>query len=108
VQECTTETTCPDPPREAFSGHSKIELPRPRLDDELNQRKSALNALERKLLKNGVEPDRRAEVEEERRRAKADLERVRRSLREATHIADTLERDVEEGFNPFWGLLFKA
>jgi hypothetical protein len=32
---------------------------------------------------------------------------VRRALREAIQIADTLERDVEEGFNPFWGLLFK-
>src|SRR6266851_3585611 len=48
-----------------------------------------------------------AQVGQERRQAKADLERIRRSVRETSHIADTLEHDVEEGFNPFWGLLFK-
>jgi len=107
VQEIEDEINYTDSRQEEISRLSEIELLRARLDDELNQRKSALNALERKLLKNGVEPDRRAGVEAERRSAKADLERVRRSLREAAQIADTLERDVEEGFNPFWGLLFK-
>jgi len=28
-------------------------------------------------------------------------------LRSSVEIADVLERDVELGFNPFWGLLFK-
>jgi len=107
VQEIEDEINYTDSRQEEISRLSEIELLRARLDDELNQRKSSLNALERKLLKNGVEPDRRAGVEAERRNAKADLERVRRSLREAAQIADTLERDVEEGFNPFWGLLFK-
>jgi len=32
---------------------------------------------------------------------------LRRALRKSTEIADVLERDVELGFNPFWGLMFK-
>ena len=46
-------------------------------------------------------------LEEERRRAKSELEQLRRALRTSTGIADVLERDVELGFNPFWGLMFK-
>src|SRR5262249_55428499 len=49
----------------------------------------------------------RSSLEDERRRAKLEMDKVRRSLREAVEIADALERDVEEGFNRFWGLLFK-
>jgi 5'-nucleotidase len=107
VQEIEDEINYTDSRQEEISRLSEIELLRARLDDELNQRKSQLNLLERRLDKNGVEPDQRAAVEEERRQAKADLERIRRSVRETSHIADTLEHDVEEGFNPFWGLLFK-
>ncbi len=107
VQEIEAEINYTDSRQEEISRLSEIELLRARLDDELNQRKSQLNLLERRLDKNGVEPDQRAAVEEERRQAKADLERIRRSVRETSHIADTLEHDVEEGFNPFWGLLFK-
>ena len=36
-----------------------------------------------------------------------ELEKLRRALRTSIGIADVLERDVELGFNPFWGLMFK-
>jgi hypothetical protein len=77
------------------------------LDDEVNHRKVYLNNLERRLDKEDLADALRAALEEERRRAKAELDKLRRALRQAVEIADTLERDVEEGFNPFWGLLFK-
>ncbi len=47
-------------------------------------------------------------MEDERQRGegRARSARARRS-RTTEAIAETLERDVEEGFNPYWGLLFK-
>ncbi len=49
----------------------------------------------------------REALEAERRRAKTELDALRRALKEADgHIAE-LERGVEEGLNPYWGLTFK-
>src|SRR4030095_13668126 len=59
--------------------------------------KTALNLLERK----------KPVAEEERRRLKGELERLRRAHRESFDLSESLERDVEEGFNRYWGLLFK-
>ena len=107
VQELEEEINYTDSRKEEISRLSEIELLRARLDDEVNTRKTALNTLERRLERNGLDPQTRAEAEAERRRSKLELDKIRRSLRETVEIADTLERDVEEGFNRFWGLLFK-
>jgi HAD superfamily 5'-nucleotidase-like hydrolase len=107
VQELEEEINYTDSRKEEISRLSEIELLRARLDDELNLRKTQLNVLERRLERNGLDSRTRSEAEAERRRAKLELDKIRRALREAVDIADTLERDVEEGFNPFWGLLFK-
>jgi len=107
VQELEDEINYTDSRQEEISRLSEIELLRARLDDEINHRKAQLNVLERRLDKEDLTPPTRASLEEERRRAKLELDKLRRALRQAVEIADTLERDVEEGFNPFWGLLFK-
>ncbi len=107
VQELEDEINYTDSRQEEISRLSEIELLRARLDDELNHRKVYLNNLERRLDKEELTDPLRAALEEERRRAKSELDKLRRALRQAVEIADTLERDVEEGFNPFWGLLFK-
>ena len=86
---------------------SKIELIRAQLDDEINHRKGHLNVIERRLEREGVDGERQRELENNRQVAKADLEKLRRVFKETTAIAEILERDVEEGFNPYWGLLFK-
>ncbi len=107
VQELEEEINYTDSRKEEISRLSEIELLRARLDDEVNHRRTQLNLLERRLEKNDFDPRARTEAEADRRRAKLELEKIRRGLRETVEIADTLERDVEEGFNPFWGLLFK-
>lgn len=108
VQEIEDEIGYTDSRDEEISALSEIELLVARLDDEVNTRKTQLNVIERRLDRNGVSSDdERARLEEDRKRLKAELDRVRKALKEATEIADTLELDVEEGFNPFWGLLFK-
>ncbi|WP_224363072.1 HAD-IG family 5'-nucleotidase [Hyalangium versicolor] len=107
VQEIEDEITYTDSRREEISRLSEIEITRARLDDEVNAIKTALNSVERRLERDSQNPEERAREEEARRRLKADLDVVRRALKESMGLADTLERDVEEGFNPYWGLLFK-
>jgi len=104
VQELEDEIRYTEGRAEEISRLGEVELLIARLDDEVNVRKGVLNALERRLER-GEGP--RAALESERKVAKSDLEKVRRALRSCNAIADVLERDVELGFNPFWGLLFK-
>ena len=107
VQELEDEIRYTEGRAEEITRLGEVELLLARLDDELNVRKGQLNALDRRLDRNGGAEAERALLEEDRRRAKTDLERLRRALRSSVEIADVLERDVELGFNPFWGLLFK-
>ncbi|XXF81349.1 HAD-IG family 5'-nucleotidase [Myxococcaceae bacterium GXIMD 01537] len=107
VQEIEDEITYTDSRLGEIEQLSDIERVRARLDDEVNHYKQVLNTLERRLERTEPTPETRALMEEERRRIKGGLDRLRRALKEVTEIADTLECDVEEGFNPYWGLLFK-
>lgn len=86
---------------------SEVELLRARVDDEIGKHKALLNSVERKLERDGIEGAPKAALEEERRRVKLELDRLRKAYRETNEIADVLEADVERGFNPFWGLMFK-
>ena len=106
VQEIEDEINYTDSRKEEITRLSEIELTRARIDDEVNHHKALLNSLERRLERGGVSEHTPA-LDEERRRTKAELDVLRRALKQTNEIANTLERDVEEGFNPFWGLLFK-
>jgi 5'-nucleotidase len=107
VQEIEDEITWTDSQRQRIERLSEIELARERLDDEVAHHKGVLNSLDRKLDRGGLDGEVAARKEEERKQVKWELDKLRWALREATEIADTLEREVEEGFNPYWGLLFK-
>ena len=107
VQELEDEIRYTEGRREEISRLSEVELLRARLDDAVNQHKAVLATVERRLERDNPEDAERAALEQDRRTAKAELERLRRALKEADRIAGTLERDVEAGFNPYWGLLFK-
>ncbi len=86
---------------------SRMEELRIRLDDEAAARKTGLNVLERRLDRDELDAGTRAAVEEERRTMKAELERLRRALRDANARIEDLQRQVEEGYNRHWGLTFK-
>ncbi len=107
VQELEDEIRYTEGRREEISRLSEVELLRARLDDAVNQQKALLGSLERRLERDSPSEPERAQLEQERRTGKVELERLRRALRGAISIAETLERDVEAGFNPYWGLLFK-
>jgi 5'-nucleotidase len=107
VQELEDEISYTDSRREDISRLAEIEVTRARLDDEVNVRKGHLNVLERKLERGALAEEQRGALEEERRALKADLDRLRRALKETSGLAEVLEDDVESGFNPYWGLMFK-
>lgn len=107
VQELEDEISYTDQRRAQIDRLAEVELARARLDDEVNASKALLNALDRRLERGELEPRERAQLEEERRQEKAELDTLRWALKEATEVADVLEADLEEGFNPYWGLLFK-
>ncbi|HEX8536728.1 MAG TPA: HAD-IG family 5'-nucleotidase [Cystobacter sp.] len=107
VQEIEDEITYTHGRRERIERLAEVERTRARLEEEVGDHKSLLNHLDRTLEREGLTAEAQAELEAQRREAKAALDTLRRALREATEIADSLEREVEEGFNPYWGLLFK-
>ena len=107
VQEIEDEITYTDGQSGRIEELSGVEAARERLDEEVAHHKGTLNALDRKLERGGLSPEEHTRLDEERLRVKGELDRLRRALKEATEIADTLGNEVEEGFNPYWGLLFK-
>jgi HAD superfamily 5'-nucleotidase-like hydrolase len=107
VEELEDEIAYTERCAEDIGRLASLERLRSRLDDEINTRKQVLNALDRKLEKRELDDASRQTAEEARRAEKADLEQLRRALKEAVAEADSLEAKVELGANPFWGLIFK-
>jgi HAD superfamily 5'-nucleotidase-like hydrolase len=107
IEELEDEIAYTDRCAAEVSRLSALESLRARLDDEVNTRKLALNSLERRLEKEDLDDEARRHVEDVRRREKADLEKLRRGLKESGEEAEALEHRVEKGFNPYWGLMFK-
>jgi 5'-nucleotidase len=104
VQEIEEELAWLERNRDPLAELSRLEGLRVRMEDELAVHRAALNAIDRKLER-GLAG--REELEAERKRNKAELEALRRALREADARVASLERGVEEGLNPYWGLTFK-
>jgi 5'-nucleotidase len=86
----------------------ELEVRRERLADELNHLKLGLASLERRVEKPGpLSTGQRAELEEQRRLAKAGLEQLRRQNRETIAELESLEDAFEAAYNPYWGFVFK-
>jgi HAD superfamily 5'-nucleotidase-like hydrolase len=107
VEELERELAWLELNREELSELTRLEEYRVLLEDELAAHRSALNGVERRLERDGLAPADRALAETERRKFKAELETLRRAHRDANGRARELERGVEEGLNPHWGLTFK-
>lgn len=107
VQEIEDEISYTDTRTEEITRLSEVEVLRARIDDEVSSHKALLNANERKLERESLGPEQRKALEEERKTIKSELDTLRKALKECTDVADTLEIDVERGFNPYWGLMFK-
>jgi 5'-nucleotidase len=108
IQELENEVAYTDLHQRRISRLTHLEVLRDRLSDDVNQHKLVLNAVERQLERRTapVAPGGDA-LDETRRTAKSELDVLRKALREVTDEAEALEVELESGFNPFWGLLFK-
>lgn len=107
VQEIEDEINYTLRRSDEISDLNEVELLRARLDDEIGTRRTSLNAIERRLEREAFEPGQKPVLEEERKKLKVELDRLRKAYRECETIARTLEKDIEQGFNPYWGLHFK-
>jgi hypothetical protein len=107
VGEIEDELAWLDRNQDALDELSRLEDVRVRLDDEVAGHRAALNALDRRLEREGADAAARERLEAERRRAKAELETLRRAQRDANVRIEALQAGIEEGFNPYWGLTFK-
>jgi 5'-nucleotidase len=107
VEELEREVAWLEECRGGLALLAELEAFRVRLEDALAAHRSALNGLERRIDRNGLSPDDRATAESERRKLKAELEALRKEHRETNGRARALERQIEDGLNPHWGLTFK-
>jgi HAD superfamily 5'-nucleotidase-like hydrolase len=107
VEELEREMAWLELNREELAEMTRLEELRVRLEDELAAHRSALNGVERRLERDGLAGPDRSVLEAERKRFKAELETLRRAHRDANGRIRELERGVEEGLNPHWGLTFK-
>ncbi len=107
VQEIEDELNYLEGRRVEIERLAELELFTARLDDEVGRHKARLNQVERRLEKEQLDPPTRAALEEEFKRVKGELDRLRKAVRECAELARTIETDVEQGYNPAWGLHFK-
>jgi HAD superfamily 5'-nucleotidase-like hydrolase len=107
VEELEREVAWLELNRDGLVEMDQLEELRVKLEDELAAHRSALNGLERRLERDGLGPSDRGIAEGERRKLKAELETLRRAHRDGNGRLRELERGIEEGLNPHWGLTFK-
>jgi 5'-nucleotidase len=102
LQELEHEVTTHDRLRSELGRLDRLDGELNHLDSELNERQAALRALQ----KNGGEaPD--PEGTSQRRAIKEAIERVRRDLRQTATQHRALEDAIDDGFNPYWGPMFR-
>lgn len=107
VQEIEDEISWLDSRRKELDRLDELEQLRARLDDEIGPRKARLNQIEKALEKGHPSQVEAAALESEFKRVKAELDRLRRGMRETVELGKTLEQLIDSGFNPYWGLHFK-
>jgi 5'-nucleotidase len=106
VQEIEDEINYLETRRDEIDRLAHTERYQVRLDDEVQRHKVRLNQLEKKLSKT-TDAAQTVSLEEEFALVKAQLDVLRRALKECQYVSKTLEADIDAGFNLAWGLHFK-
>jgi HAD superfamily 5'-nucleotidase-like hydrolase len=107
VEELERELAWLERNHQTLAELSRLEELRVRVEDEIAVHRSGLNLLDRRLERGPPDWPERPRVTEERKRQKQELELLRRACKEADAKVAALERRLEEGLNPYWGLTFK-
>lgn len=104
VQEIEDEIAYLESRHDEIAALAQMEALQARLDDEVQRRKVRLNQVERRLEKKEGDEEKN---EDEFKTTKAELDRVRKALKECVSVVRVIEQDVEAQFNRYWGLHFK-
>jgi HAD superfamily 5'-nucleotidase-like hydrolase len=107
VEELERELAWIERSHQTLAELARLEELRVRVEDEIAVHRSGLNLLDRRLEREPPNWPERPRVAEERKRQKQELEVLRRACKEADATVEALERRLEEGLNPYWGLTFK-
>ncbi len=107
VEELERELAWLERNQDVLAELSRLEDLRVRVEDEIAVRRSALNVLDRRLDRDPADARERDRIDAERRRQKQELEALRKALRDANERVEELQRSLEAGLNPYWGLTFK-
>jgi len=107
VEELEPELAWLERHQDVLAELAELESLRVRVEDEIAVHRSALNVADRRLDRDAAEGPERERLEAERRRLKQELEQLRKACREADARVEALERELEAGLNPYWGLTFK-
>jgi 5'-nucleotidase len=102
LQELEHEVTTHDRLRPEVGRLDRLDAELNHLDSELNERQAALRALQ----KSGGETPNPATAAG-RRAIKDAIERLRRELRATAAQHRVLEETIDDGFNPYWGPMFR-
>jgi hypothetical protein len=102
LQELEHEVTTHDRLRPEVGRLDRFDAELNHLDSELNERQAALRALQKT---GGEAPDPAAASG--RRVIKEAIERLRRELRATAAQHRVLEDTIDDGFNPYWGPMFR-
>jgi 5'-nucleotidase len=101
LQELEHEVTTHDRLRPELGRLDRLDAELNHLDSELNERQAALRALQKGTADgaDGVGTGKRA--------VKDAIEKLRRELRETATQHRVLEDSIDDGFNPYWGPMFR-
>jgi HAD superfamily 5'-nucleotidase-like hydrolase len=110
VQEIENEIRHVEEHAKDYARLRQLERLRERVDDAINHHKLEMAALDRYLEdarkagdENGV-----AQIDEQRRVEKGHLEKLRRAHKSALAESSRLDAQVQDSYNPHWGLIFKS
>src|SRR5512139_1341031 len=96
VEELERELAWLDRHQEVLAELAELESLRVRVEDEIAVHRSALNVADRRLDRDAAEGPERERLEDERRRQKQELERLRRAARDADERVRALEVAIED------------
>jgi 5'-nucleotidase len=103
LQELEHEITTHDRLKQELSRLDRLDAELVHLDSELNERQAALRALQKMSAEGAdLEP-----LTAAKRAVKEAIEKLRRELRETATQHRLVETQIDDGFNPYWGPIFR-
>jgi hypothetical protein len=105
VQELEHEITTTDQLRSKLVTLDQLDARLNQLDGELNERQSAMRALQRR--ETDAEGPAGTELHAAQRAVKTDIDRLRGELKRSHAAHRALDRETDLAFNPHWGPIFR-